>query len=106
MEITIFAKKRQSKDGRTFYTYLSTLTKKTTGEQVTVQVKFRQDAGQPDPHACPMNIVFDKADANYTEKLREIENENGEKVTIHSNTLWVSKWETGSAYVDTSMDDF
>ena len=43
MELTIFAKKRQSNDGRPFFTYLSTLTRK-DGEEIKVQVKFRQAA--------------------------------------------------------------
>ena len=101
MEITIFAKKRQSNDGRTFYTYLTNLVKKSTGESVTVQVKFRQDCGNPDPHACPCNIEVDKSKCNYREKTIE---QDGK--TIVSRVMWVSEWENGSEYVDDSMNDF
>ena len=69
MEKTIFAKKRSTKDGtRTFNTYFTKLTDTTTGEEFTVQVKFREECGQPKGDECPINIMFDKNDANFTEK--------------------------------------
>lgn len=102
MEITIFAKKRNSTDGRVFYTYLSTLTKK-DGSSITAQVKFRESAGNPKPEECPMNIKFDKVDANFTSKDL-VDEDTGEVIT--SRTLWVTKWSKGQPYVDTSMDDF
>ena len=103
MELTVFAKKRQAKDGRTFYTYISTLVKKTTGESLTTQVKFRESCGQPKPEECPMNIIVDKKNANFTTK--ELQNEETGQ-TIVSNTLWVTDWKKGTEYVDHSMDDF
>ena len=102
MEITIFAKKRNTSDGKTFYSYLSTLTRK-DGTQQTVTVKFRDDAGNPKPENCPMNIKFSKGSANMAthEFTRE---DTGEIGT--SYTLWVSNWEQGTPYVDHSLDDF
>lgn len=103
MEFTVFAKKRQSKDGRQFYTYITTLVKK-GGEAITTAVKFREAAGQPDPKDCPMNIIVDKKNCNFTQKLLQNE-ETGQ--TITSNTLWVTEWtKSKTAYVDHSMDDF
>ena len=102
MEIAIFAKKRTGKDGKGFYSYLSTLTKK-TGEKVTVAVKFREACGSPNPKDCPMIIGVDKKDANLLSKefVREDTGEAGQ-----SFTLWVSKWDYIKDYVDTSLDEF
>lgn len=102
MELTIYAKKRTTHEGKTFYSYLSTLTRK-DGTELTVSVKFRDSAGSQKPENCPMNIVFDKCDANLSSK-KFIREDTGEPGTSH--TLWVSKWNEGSPFVDTSLDDF
>ena len=102
MEITVFAKKRKTKDGRAFFSYLSTLKKK-DGTDKTVSVKFREDAGSPDARSCPMNIIVDKQDANLVSKTR-IREDTGEPT--ETLTLWVSKWEHGTPYVDKSLDDY
>ena len=102
MEKTIFAKKRTSREGKKFYSYLSTLVN-SDGVTIPVSVKFREECGSPNPNDCPMNIIFDKANANLTtrEYIRE---DTGE--LANSFTLWISKWEKGSEYVDHSLDDF
>ncbi len=102
MEIAIFAKKRTGKDGKTFYNYLSTLTRK-DGSRQSVQVKFREACGSPKADKCPLNIIVDKKDCNMSTRdfVREDTGEAG-----LAYTLWVSYWETGSPYVDTSMDEF
>ena len=102
MEITIYAKKRTTTDGKSFFSYLSTLTRK-DGTKQTVSVKFRDDCGSPKPEKCPMNIKFDKCDANMV--TREFVREDNGEVGI-SYTLWVSKWEQDSPFVDHSLDDF
>ena len=102
MEITIYAKKRHATDGKTFYSYLSTLTRK-DGTKQTVSVKFRDDAGNPKPEKCPMNIKFDNVNANVATK--EFTREDTDEVGI-SYTLWVSAWEPGTPFVDHSLDDF
>lgn len=102
-EITIFAKKRQTRDGKkSFYSYLTTLTKK-DGSPCTCAVKFAQPAENPDPLECPINILIEKKDVNmvvepYTnEKTGEVKD---------SYRLWVKAYTMGSKYVDHSMDDF
>lgn len=102
MEITIYAKKRNSADGKTFYSYLSTLNRK-DGTKQTVSVKFRDAAGNPKPELCPMNIKFDRCCANLAKK-EFIREDTGETAT--SYTLWVSAWELGEPFVDHSLDDF
>lgn len=101
MEITIYAKKRTSKDGKVFYNYLSTLTRKDGTPQV-VTVKFRDEAGQPRPDNCPMNIEFSKENANMS--VKDFERKDG--TPGKSYTMWVSAWSEGTPFVDRSMDDF
>ena len=102
MEIAIFAKKRTSNDGKTFYSYLTTLPRKDGTEQ-TLTVRFREEAGKPKPENCPMNIVMEKGDVNISKKqfTREDTGETG-----FSYNLWVSAWKEGSLYVDNSLDEF
>lgn len=102
MEIAIFAKKRTTKEGKPFTSYISTLTRK-DGSQISVAVKFRDAAGNPEPKACPMNITFPKTAANLSSKSF-VRADTGEVATAY--TLWVSAWEPGSPYVDNSLDDF
>lgn len=102
MEITIYAKKRTTSEGKSFYAYLSTLKKK-DGAELTTSVKFRDEAGQPKPEKCPMNIKFDKRDANLSH--REFTREETGEIGL-SHTLWISRWENGSEFVDHSLDDF
>lgn len=102
MEITIYAKKRTTTEGKTFYSYLSTLTRK-DGTKQTVSVKFRDGAGNPKPENCPMNIKFDKGAANITSRVFT-RKDNGE--IGFSYTLWVFRWEQGAPFVDHSLDDF
>lgn len=111
MNITVYAKKRQSKDQRIFYTYLTTLTNKTTGEKIHAQVKFRADCNTVRPEECPCNIVIDKGDGNLSEKRftrQEVDELTGEIRTIESSRyeLWVSAWTPGEAFEDHSLDDY
>lgn len=102
MEITIYAKKRNTADGKTFYSYLSTLNRK-DGTKQTVSVKFREEAGNPKPELCPMNIKFDKVMGNMSTK-EFIREDTGESAM--SYTLWISAWEPGTPFVDHSLDEF
>lgn len=102
MKITVFAKKGTSKDGKTFFRFLGKMTRKSTGEVVTVAVKFRTECGAPDPHNCPRVIEFDKKAANYAEKT--ITKDDG--TTIISREVWLTAWKDCGEFVDTSMDDF
>lgn len=105
MKLAIFAKKLTSKEGRPFAKYFTTLTKK-SGEEIMVQVKFREDCGAPKPEECPMNIVVDKTNCNYREKTSSYVDEDGNEEEYTAKTLWVSAWTMGEPYVDTSMDEF
>lgn len=102
MEISVFAKKRTTKEGKTFYSYLSRLTKK-DGEELPVTVKFREETCKAVPATdCPCNIVVDKAASSLSKSKYETE----DGATAFSYTLWVGAWEYGGEYVDHSLDDF
>lgn len=104
MEISLFAKKRTTKEGKTFYQYLTTLTKK-DGTTQTVRVAFRDIEGNamPKPESCPRNIRFDKEHGNLA-TTRYTDNETGE--IKERKTLWITAWEDGAPYVDTSLDEY
>lgn len=102
MEFAVFAKRAQTKEGKVFYNYLTTLTNKNTGEDVVVRVKFRDNCGAPKPESCPRNIIVDKRNANMTTK--EINKDDG--TSILTRTMWVSAWDDGAPYVDHSMDEY
>lgn len=101
-EITVFAKRRTSKEGKPFTIYLATIPKKDGMEQI-MQVKFRQDCGNPRAEDCPINIVVDKESVNISTK-HHTNPDTG--VITTSNILWVSSWKKGSEYVDHSTDDY
>ena len=102
MLLTVFAKKRTTKDGKPFYTHVTKLTKK-DGTEVYATVKFSDGLESPKPDACPCNIEVDKAHANLTHKV-----ETGDDGNVYErNTLWVKDYEFSKIkYVDNSLDDF
>lgn len=102
MEISVFAKKRTTSEGKSFYSYLSRITKK-DGTELPVTVKFREDSCKPVPPAdCPCNIIINKDVSSLSSK--KFETEDGQ--TGIGYTLWVGEWELGGEYVDHSLDDF
>lgn len=103
MEITIFAKKRTTRDGKkSFYSYLTTLTRK-DGTPCTCSVRFTAPAEGPDPLECPCNILVEKADCNMAVE-KYTDDKTGE--TRESHKLWIRAYKNGAEYVDHSMDDF
>ena len=101
MELTVFAKKRTTTEGKRFYTYLTQLTRKDNGEHVAVQVKFPEGLA-PKADDCPINIIVEKNKANLATK--NVETENGE---ITSRTLWVKEYTVNETpFVDNSLDDY
>ena len=102
MKLAVFAKKKQTKDGRPFTAYVGKLTKK-DGSDVYVEIKFREECGAPKPEMLPAYVVFDKAEGNlstrtYTDK------EGNEGVSYR---LWLSGWRfSDEKYEDHSLDEF
>lgn len=103
MEITIYAKKRTTRDGKkTFFSYLTTLKKK-DGSPCTCAVKFAQPAENPDPEDCPLNIIVERKDCNMS--VEPYTNERTGQIQ-NSYRLWIKNYVVGQPYVDHSMDDF
>lgn len=101
MELTVFAKKRTTTEGKRFYTYLTQLTRKEDGERVSVQVKFPEGLA-PKADDCPLNIIVNKEKANLA--VKKLGTENGE---IISRTLWIKEYTISkNPFEDTSLDDY
>lgn len=107
MKVLVFAKKRQTKDGKAFTAYVTKMTKK-DGSDLTAGVKFREECGSPKADECPCYLLIDKLDANLSKRVREeVDAESGEIRDRVSYTLWVSDWKkSDEEYVDHSLDDF
>ena len=110
MEITLFAKKRTTKEGKIFFNYLSTLTDK-SGNSKLCTVKFRDGVNPPKPENCPANIVVEKENCNLSSRkmTRNVTDpDTGEVVSkdFVTYTLWISGFTAGKPYVDHSMDDY
>lgn len=108
MKITLFAKKRMTnpdENGKSkpFYTYLTTLVNKESGEPLPVQVKFRESCGAPDGTKCPCFIEVPRSAANLS--YETYTNSDGEK--LKAAKMWVSEWSyTNETYEDHSLDAF
>lgn len=101
MELTVFAKKRTTAEGKRFYTYLTQLTRKEDGEHVSVQVKFLEGLA-PKADECPINIIVEKDKANLA--IKNVKTDNGE---IVSRTLWIKEYTVNeNPFVDNSLDDY
>ena len=100
--ITIFSKKRKTKDGKEFNTFITRLTKK-DGTTSVVNVRF-PDENKPNVADCPCNIEVAKDKMNLSIRTLTDE-ETGE--LIESRNLWVKAWSKSDVpYTDTSLDDF
>ena len=101
MKITVFAKKRTTKDGKAFHVFLTKLKRK-DGTELTTSVMF-PDELKPKAEECPLNIEFDKGSANLDHKTEVTA--DGE--VYERNTLWIKKFERSKEkYIDKSLDDF
>ena len=101
MELTVFAKKRTTSEGKPFYTYLTQLTRKEDGEHVSVQIKFPEGSA-PKSSDCPLNISVDKAHANLS--VKEVQTEKG---SVVSRTLWIKEYTVSeNPFEDNSLDDY
>lgn len=95
--ITIYSKKRKTKDGKNFLQYLTKLEVK-SGETITVGVKFKTDI----PKNFPVNIEVDRKTANMSP--RRYTRSDGTEAT--SVTLWIDKWTPADVeFSDHSLDE-
>lgn len=100
MRITVFAKRRTTKEGKKFFAYLTTLTRK-DGSTVNASVRFQSP---PSPEDCPLNIDIDRVNANLATKCATSA-KTGESTKYY--TLWVKNWQpSAEVWRDKSLDDF
>ena len=108
MEITLFAKRCTSRDGRAFVAYKTSLPNRKTGSAITATVKFRRDCPPPSPERCPCNIVVDTSDRSHMDanlaRGEYTRPDTGEIISTY--TRWVNRYTDGSKYEDHSVDDY
>ena len=104
MKTTVFAKKVKMNDGKTFFTFVTSLEKKDGSKQYMNVMYSGDDKNKKfDSEDCPLVIEFDKANANissttYTSK----EGEERKRYTLWLKDYTVSE----EKYVDHSLDEF
>lgn len=103
MKVTVFAKNKQTTDGKKFIIYIARLTKK-DGSEISVRVYFNEASGRPNKDECPMTIEINKKDANLSTETYTRE-DTGEEAVAYK--LWVNAWKKAKEeFVDHSLDDF
>lgn len=107
MKVTIFSQKKETKEGKKFYTYLASIKKK-DGSEDKMEAKFREECGAPDPKKCPLIIEVDKASgSNVSEKKVTYTDEVGEEKEAIRRTFWIAAYtESDEKFVDTSLDEY
>lgn len=101
MELTVFAKKRTTTEGKPFYIYLTQIIRKKDGKVVSAQVKFPEGSA-PKSSECPINITVDKKHANLS--VKEVQTEKG---SVVSRTLWIKEYTISeNPFEDNSLDDY
>lgn len=105
MKITVFTKQGKKKDGTPFKKYVTTLTRKSTGEKVYADVRFPEDSLNAYQMKTGVVISFPaiiEFKGNMTESHTTAE--DGKEYTNHF--VWVKEIVSDEPYVDTSLDDF
>ena len=101
MKATIFATKKKTKQGKEFHTYFTKLKKK-DGTVDTISVKFADEI-KPKPESCPLNIIYNKEDANISTKPKE----KDDGTIWEDRNLWIKAYtEDPEKFRDTSLDEY
>lgn len=99
MEINVFEKRVQPRNGAKAFYKLITRMEGKDGRVVYADVRFGRDAKAPESY--PVTLVVNKGDANLTATTVYKGTEREREV----HTLWVKKY-VEKAYIDHSLDDF
>ena len=104
MNLTLFARNRETKDGKKYVEFSTHIQRRDGTEQFAI-VKFNQGTAMPKKEDCPLNVVVEKEDASLSKKAWV--SEDGTKKGVNY-TLWVSNWKVDVAnpFRDTSLDEF
>lgn len=109
MKITLFSKKKHTKEGKEFNVFVGTLNRKDgTNQYMTVKYSGDDKRLDFDGRKCPYIIEFNKEDANITKKTRTLtDKETGETKSITNYTLWLKNYkESSEKFIDHSLDEF
>lgn len=104
MNLTIFAKNKETKDGKKFVEYSTHIQRRDGTEQFAI-VKFTRGTSVPRQEDCPLNVIINKEDASLAKKAWV--SADGEKHGMNY-TLWVDEWtpDTENPFRDTSLDEY
>ena len=104
MKTTVFAKKVKTNDGKSFFTFVTSLDKKDGSKQYMNVMYSGDDKNKKfDSEDCPVVIEFDKNRANVSCKSGTTK--DGKEWKHY--TLWLKDYTVSEEkYVDHSLDDF
>lgn len=104
MKTTVFAKKVKTNDGKSFFTYVTSLEKKDGSKQYMKVMYSGKDKNKSfDPETCPVVIEFDRDKANISTTSGTTK--DGKEWKRY--TLWLKDYTVSEEkFVDHSLDDF
>lgn len=104
MKTTVFAKKVKTNDGKSFFTFVTSLKKKDGTKQYMKVMYSGDDKNKKfDSEDCPVVIEFDRDKANISTTTYTTKDGEERK----SYTLWLKDYTVSEEkYVDHSLDDF
>ena len=94
MDITIFSKKTESKDGRKYNRHFTRI------GDTFYDVRFVADRGCKEPASCPCNITVQPGEISVKKRVLTEGKHAGETFM----TIYVYKYADGNPFVDTSAD--
>lgn len=105
MKITVFSKTGKKHDGTTFKKYVTTVTKKSTGEKVYCDVKFPDDVLNKYQMETG-NVVTFPVEMDFNGNMTERHNTYNDGKEYTNHYIWVKEILNVEPYIDTSLDDF
>lgn len=104
MKTTVFAKKVKTNDGKSFFTFVTSLPKKDgTSQYMKVMYSGKDKNKSFDSDSCPVVIEFDRKNANISTTIYTTK--EGDKRNCY--TLWIQDYKVSDEkFVDHSLDDF
>ena len=100
LTLNVFKKERATKEGRKFNAYLTRITNKATGEEISAGLKFEENVDVP--KEFPVRI--DVTNGSVSTRKFVDEKTNEEKIGY---TVWVREWKkSDEEYVDNSLNEW
>lgn len=100
LTLNVFKKERTTKEGKKFNAYLTRITNKETGEEISASLKFEDGVSVPKDYPVRIDVI----NGSVSKRKYTDEKTNEEKVGF---TVWVRDWKpSDEEYVDNSMDEW